>query len=137
MQDFPFETPIAVRWGDQDAFGHVNNTLFFRYFEEARCLFFEKTQITLDVVANPTEGPIMAAADCQFRQQLTWPTDIVVGTRIEDMTNRSFKLYHQLWEQGADAIAAEGHVVIVWFDFQAQKAVPIPDALRASLENYR
>lgn len=137
MQDFPFTVPIAVRWGDQDSFGHVNNTIFFRYFEEARCRFFEEEKIPLDVVVNPKEGPIMAAADCQFRRQLTWPVDIVVGLRVKEIGNRSFKLHHYLWEKGSDQVAAEGDVAIVWFDFQTQKAAPIPDVLRATLEKYR
>ncbi|MDJ0839660.1 MAG: thioesterase family protein [Acidobacteriota bacterium] len=135
-REFRFEAPISIRWGDMDAMGHVNNTRFIGYFEEGRIKFFQALAIGVDITADLTEGPILAAIECQFRQQLEWPAEILVGTRVIEIGNRSFKVEHRIRTKDSEEIAATGVGAIVWFDYAAQKPKPLPETLVEQLKQW-
>lgn len=124
-----------VQWGDQDLFGHVNNTVYFRWFESARVNFLE--QLGLARLHDPKEdhGPILVHVGCNFRRQLQYPDTVRIGSRVARIGNTSFTLEHALWSHAQGmALAADGTSVIVAFDYQTQQPIRVPDELRRAIE---
>jgi acyl-CoA thioester hydrolase len=120
---------IPMRWGDMDAMGHINNTLYFRYMEIARLQWFGE----LGLPANPQGlGPVIANAFCNFIRQLEYPGDVLVDTFVGAMGRSSFDTYHTLRRTDApDTVSANGGATVVWVDFPAQRSVPVPQDVRA------
>ena len=127
-----FEATLPIRWGDMDAMGHVNNTLYFRYLEIVRIDWFR----SLDCVPDPRgTGPLIVNAFCNFHKQLEFPGDIVVKMYASDPGRSSFESWATI-ERTDDpgVVYASGGATTVWVDFPAQKSVPIPDWFRRHLE---
>ena len=124
----------AIRWGDMDAFGHVNNTVYFRYMESGRIAFLEQAAGGLDIQG---EGPVIVTAYCTFIKQLKYPGEIEIRTFAGPPGRSSFEVTHEIrmvdGHGNADVVAAEGGGKVVWIDFAAEKSVPLPAQLRAML----
>jgi acyl-CoA thioester hydrolase len=125
---------MAIRWGDMDAMGHVNNTVYFKYMETARIAWFEQ----IGGAPSPEgEGPVIVNANCTFLKQLKYPGEIEVTTFVGPPGRSSFQVTHEIRLVGADGKAgdlyAEGGAKTVWVNMQAEKSVPLPDAVRALL----
>ncbi|TQK03259.1 thioesterase family protein [Herbaspirillum sp. SJZ107] len=121
-----------IRWGDMDAFGHVNNTVYFRYMETARIAFLEETAGRTDTAS---EGPVIVTAYCTFAKQLKYPGQIEVRTFVGTPGRSSIEVTHEIRlvdENGnADVVHAEGGAKVVWVNYAAEKSVPLPEALKA------
>lgn len=124
----------AIRWGDMDAFGHVNNTVYFRYMETARIAFLEQAAGGFDAAG---EGPVIVTAYCNFGKQLTYPGEIEVRTFAGPAGRSSFEVTHEIRLVGEDGEAGDVHAAgggkVVWVDYKAGKSVPLPAALKAVL----
>jgi len=125
---------MPIRWGDMDAMGHVNNTVYFRYIEHARIGWFEQA----GAMPDPTgKGPVIVNAHCSFIKQLTYPGEIEVRTLVGPPGRSSFEMTHEIRLVGEDgepgALHAEGGAKVVWVDFPAEKSIPLPDAIRRLL----
>jgi len=124
----------AIRWGDMDAFGHVNNTVYFRYMESARIAFLEQAAGDLDVQGH---GPVIVTAYCTFLKQLKYPGDIEIRSYAGPGGRSSFELTHEIRmvdaDGNADVVYAEGGGKVVWVNFAAEKSVPLPESLKALL----
>jgi acyl-CoA thioester hydrolase len=125
---------LAIRWGDMDAMGHVNNTVYFRYIETARIAWFEE----IGALPDPTgEGPVIVNAHCSFIKQLKYPGEIEVTTFAGPPGRSSFEVTHEIRLVDADgkagALHAEGGAKTVWVNFPGEKSVPLPEAVRALL----
>jgi acyl-CoA thioester hydrolase len=124
----------AIRWGDMDAFGHVNNTVYFRYMESARIAFLEQAAGDLDAQG---EGPVIVTAYCTFLKQLKYPGDIEIRSYAGPAGRSSFELMHEIRmvdaDGNADVVYAEGGGKVVWVNFAAEKSVPLPESLKALL----
>ena len=126
------EMVIPIRWGDMDAMGHVNNTVYFRYMEIARLDWF----FGMGLPADPKgEGPVIVNAFCNFIRQLEFPGDVLVRTYAGTMGKSSFDTYHEMSRvDDPDTVCANGGATIVWVDFPRQKSVPMSDQARALIE---
>lgn len=140
--DYRFWTPVQVRWGDMDAFGHVNNAVFFTYCESARIAFFAAVDTDgLAAAAGPDQrlGPGLVSASLDFRRQVHYPAEVDVGLRVGRIGGKSYTLEYALFV--ADDVVAEGTSVVVWVDYAARgglgEALALPDALRDRLEGFR
>ena len=125
------EMVIPIRWGDMDAMGHVNNTLYFRYIEIARLEWLYR-------IGGPPDpdgsGPVVVNAFCNFLRQLEFPGDILARHYVANPGRSSFDTYVTLERTDRPGlIHAEGGSKTVWTDFRAQKSVPLPDWVRALL----
>jgi acyl-CoA thioester hydrolase len=122
---------VPIRWGDMDAMGHVNNTLYFRYMEIARLDWF----FGLGLPANPQgEGLVIANAFCNFLQQLEYPADVVVRTYVGPVGRSSFDTFHEMARADVpDQVCANGGATVVWVDFPHKRSVPLPQDLRVRL----
>jgi acyl-CoA thioester hydrolase len=123
---------MPIRWGDMDAMGHVNNTVYFRYLEVARLEWLFK----VGGKPNPLgTGPVIVNAFCNFIRQLEFPGDVLAKHYITNPGRTSFDTYVTLERVDAPGvICAEGGSKTVWVDYQAHRSVPLPDWLRALLD---
>jgi acyl-CoA thioester hydrolase len=124
------EMRIPVRWGDLDAMGHVNNTIYLRYFETLRIDWLERFQAQ----PNPRGvGPVMANAFCNFIRQIEFPGEIVARHYVSPPGTRSLDTWFTLSMADApELINANGGATLVWLDFPSKKTVPLPDDVRAA-----
>jgi acyl-CoA thioester hydrolase len=122
------EMVIPIRWGDMDAMGHVNNTIYFRYLEIVRLQWLFKVGAPPDPSGH---GPVIVNAFCNFIRQLEFPGDVLARHYVANLGRTSFDTYVTL-ERTDDpgVIYAEGGSKTVWVDFKAQKSVPVPQWLR-------
>jgi acyl-CoA thioester hydrolase len=132
LSEFPVVIRWPVQWGDQDAFGHVNNIIYFRWFESARIVYLHR--VALERKEESQIGPILAAINCNFRRQLNFPDHVQIGARVTRLGNSSFTMVHRLYSEAQRAVAADGESTIVVFDYQQQRSCPIPDTLRRAIE---
>lgn len=125
-------TRIAIRWGDMDALGHVNNTAYFRYFEQARVEMFDELGFA---VALGGTGPVIINAHCTFLKQLRYPGDVDVISYAGAPGRSSFEMLHEVRRiDEPDALVAQGGVKVVWVDHEVEKSVALPDKLRSMLQ---
>lgn len=132
LADFPvvIETPVA--WGEMDAFGHVNNVVYFRYFESARIAYFRQIGVS-HLINQSNFGPILASVNCRFKFPLTYPDTVWVGAGVSEISNDRFTMRHRIVSQRHERIAAEGEGVIVAYDYQAARKATVPDAVREAI----
>ena len=123
---------IAIRWGDMDAMGHLNNASYFRFFETVRIDWFRSLGLRLDPSG---EGIVVVNAFCNFIKQLEYPGDVLARHFVAKPGRTSFETYVTL-ERSDDpgVVYASGGAQAVWVDFPRQKSAPMPDWLRASIE---
>ena len=117
-----------VIWGDMDAFGHVNNTVFFRYFEDARWEFFNRFGVN-ECKEKHNIGPILAATDCNFKLPLTYPDRIHIGARYTILPPKKISMEYVIYSEKLDGIAAEGQGLLVYYDYGQGRSCDIPSEI--------
>jgi acyl-CoA thioester hydrolase len=122
---------IPIRWGDMDAMGHVNNTLYFRYFEIVRIEWLHR-------IGGPPDprgqGPVIVNAFCNFIKQLAYPGDVLVKHYVANPGRTSFDVFLTLERTDEPGVLyATGGATTVWIDFPQEKSVPLPEAVRAAI----
>lgn len=124
-----FETHIAVRWGDMDAMGHVNNATYFRYMETARIDWFRSIGCVPDAQG---EGPVIVNAFCNFYRQFEYPDEVLLKMYVSDPGRTTFDSWATM-EKVAEpgVVCAAGGATTIWVNFPQQKAVGLPDWIRA------
>ena len=136
LVDFPVVVRLPVQWGDMDAYGHVNNTVFFRYFESARVEYLDRCGF-LRSFQRERVGAILHSTRCRFRRALTHPDTVLVGAAAREVEEDRFTHEYRLVSVSGDHVAAEGSGVVVSFDYDRGTKAPIPAPVRegiASLE---
>jgi len=125
---FTFVMPI--RWGDMDAMGHVNNTVYFRYMEQARLEWF--ASLGRNGKDASGHGPVIINASMTFLKQLRFPGDIECRVYAGKLGRTSFETWTEILRTDLpDVIWAEGGAKVVWCDYAAEKSVPVPEEIRA------
>ncbi len=123
------ELRFPVRWGDMDAMGHVNNTVYFRYLETARIEWMYQVGCTPDPQG---QGPVIVNAFCNFYQQLQYPDEVLLKLYVSDPGRTTFETWGTLERVGEPGVlCAAGGATIIWVDFPRQKAESLPDWMRA------
>ena len=126
------EMVIPIRWGDMDAMGHVNNTIYFRYMETVRIEWLHSVGATPEPSG---EGVVIVNAFCNFIKQLEYPGDVLAKHYVAEPGRTSFNAYITLERTDAPGVIyASGGAKTVWVDFPKQKSAPLPDWLRKLLE---
>ena len=133
LADHPVALRLPVQWGDQDAFGHVNNVVHFRWMESARIHYFDRAGLG-HMMSNQGQGPILASIKCDYRRQLTYPDAVLISASITSIGRASLKMAHRIYSTAQKAVAGEGESVIVMFDYTTQKPVAVSDEIRAIIE---
>lgn len=121
------ETPVA--WGEMDAFGHVNNIVYFRYFESARIAYFEKLDMPEFIGRDPV-GPILAETTCRFRAPLSYPDTVSIGARVTSVGEDRFVMSYAVFSHKLERLAAEGEGVMVCYDYRQNRKAAVPPRLK-------
>jgi len=107
-----------LRWGDMDAYGHANNTVYFRFFEEARIVWLADIKIGM---SGPT-GPIIIKTSATFLKELKHPANLVITTYADKAGNTSLDTYHEIKDADSGQLYAEGYAKLVWFDHNTRSS---------------
>lgn len=126
-------TRIPVRWGDMDAYGHVNNTIYFRYCEQARVEWLEAGGFMVSI--DQDDGPVIINAACTFMIPVTYPATVIVRLYAGAPGRSSVMNWYEIGVEGDDRIYAEGSAKVVWMNHLTGKSVPLPETLRNQVEN--
>ena len=118
---------IPIRWGDMDAMNHVNNTVYFRYMEQARIAWYERMYGELS--GSRDEGMVIVNTSCTFIKPLTYPGTVEVRMWLGTPGRSSVESRYELRLNGA--LYAEGAAKIVWIDIRSNKAIALPQAIVA------
>jgi acyl-CoA thioester hydrolase len=129
LDGYPVVVRVPVQWGDMDAYGHVNNTVFFRYFESARVEYLERCGF-IDSYEERGVGAILHSTRCRFRRALTHPDTVLVGAAAREVAEDRFTHAYRLVSLSRDEVAAEGAGVVVSFDYRRGEKAPIPGPVR-------
>jgi acyl-CoA thioester hydrolase len=121
---------IAVRWGDMDAMGHVNNTVYFRYMEQARIGWFDA--LVPQAEAWKSTGIVIANASCNFKRPINYPGTVKVKVFVGLPGGSSVATFYELMVD--EDLYADGAATVVFIDMQKQKPVRIPEKIREALQ---
>jgi len=132
LEEFPVVVEIPVAWGEMDSLGHVNNAVYFKYFETARIAYFDKLEF-LVLMETSGVGPILASTKCRFKRPLKYPDTILVGVRGDDIKEDRFTTHYRVVSKDQDAIVAEGEGLIVTYDYTKNQKANIPGIIRDSM----
>ena len=135
LAEFPVVITLPVQWGDQDAFGHVNNVVYFRWYESARIAYFEQSGIA-PLLDRQQLGPILARIACDYHRQLNFPDTIQIGARVSRLGSKSMTIQHAIYSQAQQAIVAKSDSVVVIFHYGDNASHPIPADVREQLERF-
>ena len=119
---------IPVAWGEMDAFGHVNNVVFFRYFESARIEYFRK--LRGDDFGNGEFVPILAQTECNYLRPVYHPDTLIAQARVSRVGSSSLTMEYKLTSASQDSVVAEGKAVVVNVDPDTGKGRPLTDDLK-------
>lgn len=116
-----------------DAYGHLNNTVFFRYFETARMAYLMRCGFTESHAQNQV-GAILHSTSCRFRLPIVFPDTLLVGARATLVEQDRFTMEYRIVSRKQNAIAADGSGIIVSFDYAAQSKTSIPTQVYDAIE---
>jgi acyl-CoA thioester hydrolase len=129
IRDYPVIIELPIAWGEMDAFQHVNNVVYFKYFESARISYFERLNF-IEFMDKTGIGPILASTQCRYKIPLTYPDRVTVGAKVETIEEERFLMKYAVVSHKHKKIAALGEGIIVTFDYQKNKKAIIPDEIR-------
>ncbi len=133
LAGYPINVRIPVQWGEMDAYGHLNNAVFFRYFESARIRYLEACGFIASYEENKI-GAILHSTSCRFRLPLFYPDTVVVGARADSVDADRFSMSYKVVSLAREAVVAEGAAIVVSFDYVARVKVRIPDRIRELIQ---
>jgi acyl-CoA thioester hydrolase len=129
LAGYPVVVELPVVWGEMGSYRHVNNVVYFRYFESAWLEYFRRLG-WFEYEQETGVGPILHSTRARFRRPLTYPDTVRVGARAADVREDRFTLEHRLVSRKLAAVAAEGTGTVVTYHYARGAKVPMPDELR-------
>ncbi|MEC4726311.1 acyl-CoA thioesterase [Shewanella sp. D64] len=135
IKEYPIYTEIPVAWGEMDALQHVNNVVYFRYFESARIDFF--TQIGLfSELQTANIGPVLADNHARYKCPVTYPDTLLVGVTISDVQADRFMMHYTVFSKTQQAVTTLGSSLVVMFDFKTGKKSKLSGQLLDALKSH-
>lgn len=128
LLNFPIQYEQKVAWGDMDAFGHVNNVMYYRYIESARIAYFDVLNIFGQNILT-----VVASSQCKYLKPVYYPDTLQIGARVEEIRNSAIRMHYVLYSTQQQEIVADGEAVIVFVDHMEMKKTLIPDTIRQSI----
>lgn len=130
--DYPHFLSINTRWSDNDIYGHVNNVVYYSYFDTVVNEYLIR-EGALDLEAGKTIG-LVVETHCSYFASLAFPDRIDAGLRVTRLGTTSVRYDVGIFSAGSERPAAQGHFVHVYVDRDTRRPVPLPDALVAALK---
>jgi acyl-CoA thioester hydrolase len=131
---YPVVVRQAVVWGEMDSYRHVNNVVYFRYFENARLEYLRRMGWP-DFERETGIGPILAATQARFRRALTYPDTIAITARLGTLGNDRFTLEHQIFSERLGEVVTTGEGTVVAFHYERGEKVAMPEELRRRIDD--
>jgi acyl-CoA thioester hydrolase len=129
---FVYALEIPVRWSDMDDFGHVNNSVYLTYFEQARISWWMST--SPPNIDFATTGPVIINASCTFYKAIVYPETVIVKLYVSPPRRSSYDCFYQIFSQSQpELLYADGATKVVWVDRAAERSIPLPDYMRRLL----
>lgn len=128
---YPVRVSIPVAWGEMDSLGHVNNIMYFRYFETARIEYFRALGMKLP--PDDGVGPILASTRCDFRLPVSYPDRLEVRAGISRIGRSSYTMLYEIHSEALGAVAATGEGVVVNYDYKAARSAPLSEDMLARI----
>ena len=128
LKEYPVIVDLPVIWGEMDALQHLNNVVYFRYFETGRIAYFDKMKMWVTMEQTGI-GPILASTWCRYKAPLTYPDTVSVGTRVTLIEKDRFTMEHVIVSHKIERVAAEGGGVLVAYHYPEKKKTVMPEAL--------
>lgn len=125
FRDCPVEFVQEVAWGDMDAFGHVNNVLYYRYIESARLAYLMKIKAFDGGLAS-----VVAANSCRYLRPLFYPDQLRIGVQVVELRNSGFRMTYQLHSTQQDQLVATAEAIVVMTDAETGEKAALPAELR-------
>ena len=137
MEDLKSQFPIVLEqpliWNDMDSYQHINNTVYFRYFEDARIAYFEEIGVN-EYKKQHEVGPILASTRCDFRLPLEFPDTIRITATVSEIKEKRFTMHYQVFSLKHEALAAKGEGLVVFYDYDKGSSCPIPEQIVARIQ---
>jgi acyl-CoA thioester hydrolase len=133
LAGFPVNLKLTVQWGEMDAYGHVNNTVFFRYFESARMEFLTRCGF-VESYERDRIGAILHSTSARFRQPLFYPDTVQIGASASEVQEDRFTMNYTIVSLSRNVVVCEGTGLIVSFDYAAGKKTKLPPSVLAQLQ---
>lgn len=127
LTGYPVIVEIPVAWGEMDAMQHVNNAVYFRWFESARIAYFDRIR-NRNPLENDGMGLILHSIQCRYRLPLTYPDTVSVAVRVTKVEADRFVMHSRIISHQHRKVAAESEAIMVSFNYRAQKKAPLPEA---------
>ena len=124
--------PIQTRWSDNDAYGHVNNVVYYSWFDTVVNEYLIAAG-ALDIQTSAVVG-LVVETQCNYFSELAFPQQVDAGLRVAHAGRSSVRYELALFAAAADAASAQGHFVHVYVDRASGRPVPLPPSLRAAIE---
>lgn len=130
LDGYPLVTAITLLWGDQDAFGHINNLACIRWAETSRVEYLERVGMWAKL---PPSGPapILASVKCDYKSQLNYPDTVLVGASVTRIGRSSIRMEHRIVSCSLDLVVADLDSTIVLLDYARNTPVPVTPKIRA------
>lgn len=126
-----FEAKLSVRWSDMDAFGHVNNSTYFTYLEQARILWFEA--LKNDILCLKESGPVLVHAECTYLAPIKYPNTLLIRLFPQNPGRSSFNIVYEICDETGEHQFAKAGSKVVWIDWGTGRSVPLPEIIRQVL----
>lgn len=130
LNQYPVIHEQKVAWGDMDAFGHVNNVMYYRYIESARIAYFDCLNILKQDVYT-----VVASNQCTYLKPVFYPDILKVAVRVDELRNSAMRMHYVLYSETQQAVVATGEAVVVFVDKINMKKTSIPELVRAQILN--
>jgi acyl-CoA thioester hydrolase len=132
LAGWPVVLRIPVQWGEMDAYGHVNNTVLFRYFESARVEYLVRCGFARSWEVDRI-GAILQSTGCRFRRPLFFPDMAIVAGRSVELEDDRFTMEYAVISESSGEVVAEGAGVVVSYDYDSRRKCDIPDAVASAI----
>jgi len=132
---YRFFLPIQTRWNDNDTYGHVNNGVYYEYFDTAVNRFLVD-EGGLDIHTAPCIGLVVESM-CRYHAAVSYPEALQAGLRVGHLGRSSVRYEVGIFRRGEDAAAADGHFIHVFVDRETNRPHPIPAEIRSALERLK
>lgn len=134
LNGFPVITEIPVAWGEMDALQHVNNVVYFRYFETARIDYFKQIAL-MEQIALTQIGPVVSETSCRYKIPVTFPDTLLVGAKITDLQEDRFTMKYQVVSTKLNKVTTLGSATVVMFNFKNQTKARLSPEIFDSIQS--
>ncbi|WP_217512647.1 acyl-CoA thioesterase [Vibrio metschnikovii] len=128
LADFPVITEIPVAWGEMDALQHVNNVVYFRYFETARIDYFKQVAL-MEETQSTGIGPVLSETQCRYKIPVTFPDTLLIGSRVVDIQSDRFTMEYLAVSKKIGKVTTTGSATVVMFNFTNGQKAHLSDKL--------